>query len=472
MPVNSKHPDYEQQLPKWKRCRDVYEGSDAVKSEGEDYLPRPSGQSRSEYAAYVNRSLFFDSMARTIEGLVGAISRKDPAIEAPGALEAIMKDITLTGISFSEFIKSATREILITGRVGIYADWSDKAKRPYLTFYRAEQMINWFGDGSVVIEEGVCEASSADPFKTVSIKQWRHLAFNEEGVYTVTIYRQKERSGISGDEFYVHETQTPNSRGEPLKAIPFGLITQNGAATCIEKPPLIGLADVVLSHYKTSADLEHGRHFTALPTLYVTGCADDKPIHIGGSAAIVLSEPNAKVGYAEFSGAGLASLEKGLEQKEQQMATLGAGLFGGKKGGVEAAETARIRTSGENSLLAGIVSAMEDGMEKMLSVVALWMRAKGKLSLSMNRDFIGEKISADEIQALVKAFIAGAITLEVFLHNLEVGEALPPGMTIEEIAAQARSEQREEVEQQARTDAAKAMKKQEVPQEPAAAPGA
>jgi len=47
MPVDSKHFEYEDREPQWKRCRDIYNGSDAVKNAGEEYLPRPSAQTAS-----------------------------------------------------------------------------------------------------------------------------------------------------------------------------------------------------------------------------------------------------------------------------------------------------------------------------------------------------------------------------------------------------------------------------------------
>ena len=38
--------DYDAALPRWKMMRDAYAGRDAVKAEGELYLPRPAGMRR------------------------------------------------------------------------------------------------------------------------------------------------------------------------------------------------------------------------------------------------------------------------------------------------------------------------------------------------------------------------------------------------------------------------------------------
>lgn len=448
MQVDSQHPVYKARLKQWKRCRDVYEGSDAVKDAGEAYLPRPMGQSLYDFNAYKERAMFYGAFNRSVEGYVGSIARKAPKLDAPEAMEFVIDDITASGIGLLEFIKTVSAEALITGRVGVQVDFDEALGRPFLTYYKAEQIINWFADGGVMIEETVYEADPKDQFCMLSVQQWRHLGLID-GVYTVTLYR-KRNSHVS-NEFYVYSQIQPNLRAKTFGYIPFFFLSRKGAASGVDAPPLLTLADVVLSHYKTSADLEHGRHFSALPTLYITGMngADNGPIRIGSSEAIILQDPQAKVGYAEFTGAGLASLDKGLEQKEHQMAVLGAALFG-SKGGVEAAETARIRTNGENSLLSSIVSSTEEVLEACLKLMAEWMGVSYDIDLHINRDFVGERIAAPEILALVKAYASGAITLEVFLHNLQTGEMLPPEMDVDEQAA--------ELKAAAESQAAQAMK--------------
>jgi hypothetical protein len=437
VPVNSQHPAYKHRIGQWKRCRDVSEGSDAVKEAGEDYLARPKGQERSEYEAYKSRAMFYDALGRTIEGLVGSVARKEPKLEAPEILSYIEDDITGTGVGLLEFVKTIITELLTTDRIGMMVDLDKATKRPFLTIYRAEQIINWFDDGGVVLEEVVAEADPSDPFKIEMVTQWRHLGLFD-GVYGIEVWRK--RSTAKGEELYIYDKRTPDFREQPFTKIPFKFLSRKGADPTAERPPLIGLADVVLSHYRTSADLEHGRHFTALPTLFISGMNNqESDIHIGGSSAIILNDPQAKVGYAEFSGAGLASLEKGIEQKEEEMATLGAALFS-KRGGVETAEAARIRSSGESSLLSSIVTATEEVLEACLEMMCKWLGSDGTIDLHINRDFVGERITAQEILALLQAYTAGAMSLESFLHNLQTGEMLPPDLDIEAQAVELKAQ--------------------------------
>ena len=83
MPVNSTHPDYDANIVAWQRARDVFAGEDAVKSAAEKYLPRLDCQDDNEYLAYKNRASFFNASARTADGFVGLIFRRDPTFKLP-----------------------------------------------------------------------------------------------------------------------------------------------------------------------------------------------------------------------------------------------------------------------------------------------------------------------------------------------------------------------------------------------------
>jgi hypothetical protein len=52
VPVDSTHPEYDENVTAWLRARDVFAGEDAVKAAGVRYLPRLDSQTDDEYAAY------------------------------------------------------------------------------------------------------------------------------------------------------------------------------------------------------------------------------------------------------------------------------------------------------------------------------------------------------------------------------------------------------------------------------------
>ncbi len=121
------------------------------------------------------------------------------------------------------------------------------------------------------------------------------------------------------------------------------------------------------------------------------------------------------------------------------MAVLGAAVFGGGRKGVEAAETARIRTAGENSLLMGIVSSVEETLTAALKFAAEWSGAMGDIVVKLNRDFIDQRLDGQTLTGMVQAFQCGALSLETFLFNLQQAEMLEPNTQIDEEAAKLRA---------------------------------
>jgi hypothetical protein len=372
-----------------------------VKSRGNAYLPQPAGFDESDYAAYLNRTMFFEAVGRTIDGFVGAISRKDPTLNMPAAMEPVVEDATNDGLSLAELAKQLCAETILQGRVGILVDFDETKNRSYLSTYPTEAIINWSLDG-VVLHETVYEVDPEDPFKQRAVEQYRQLSLTEDR-YTVTIWRKKPDANQRIAEWIVFETITPVRRGKAFSEIPFFWVTPSGRTTRVDKPPLLGLVNICLSHYRNSADLEHGRHHCGCPTLWIAGLApriDDQPIRVGGTAAIILPDPQGKVGYAEFSGQGLGSLETALATKQEMMAVLGAQVFHDGPKGVEAAETARIRTSGETSLLSGVTTAVEETLEAAMQCAAEWMGVAGKVEITLNRAYVDTTLDGPTLTGL------------------------------------------------------------------------
>lgn len=426
---------YDANYAKWKRCRDSNEGGDAVKSSGKDYLPKPGGFDDEEYANYLLRALYYEAVGRTVSGFTGAIARKDPIIDIPAQLQPLVDDATANGLSLDELIKTLCSETILTGRVGVLVDYDEKMARCYLVPYLVESIVNW-ADELVVLNETVYERDPDDRFKMVAIEQYRQL-WMDDGAYTVTVWRKLKTEDNKPADWAVYSTIVPKRVGKALEAIPFHWLTPMGKTAAVARPPLLGLVDVCMAHYRNSADLEWGLHFSGLPTLYVTGSMPtDEPVRAGSTAAIMIENPAAKVGYAEFDGDGLGSLERQMESKERMMAVLGASVFSQEKNGVESEGTTRIRKSGETNLLVGVVVSVEETIKAALECAAEWMGIAGEVEVTLNRDFIADTIDGPTLTAMVAAVQAGAMSLNTFTYALEQGDILPPDTDIDtEVAA-------------------------------------
>ncbi len=190
---------------------------------------------------------------------------------------------------------------------------------------------------------------------------------------------------------------------------------------CVDKPPLLDLVDVNLSHYRTTADYEHGLHFTGLPTPVVTGYySDDKSasLRIGSGTAWLLPDSQSKAFYLEFTGQGLAELREALRSKEAMMATLGARILAPEKRAAESAQTANIHRSSENSVLASISQSISIGLTHVMEYLRDWSGVTGDVKVELNRDFIPNSMTAQDLDVLVKSWQAGAISANVLFENL------------------------------------------------------
>jgi len=445
MPVNTPHADYTANILKWQRCRDAYEGEDAIKARNETYLPKLSSMLNAadpKYIAYKERAMFMSATTRTVEGLVGMCIRKPIDVTIPDKFKYLTDDITDTGINLTNFIKNILSEVTLTARAGLLVDRSSDADgRPYVVLYSAEHVLNWrFNDAGflslLVLQETRAEVDPKDVFKVNEKIVYRHLYLDDEGYYQISIWQEDP---AKKGEFIETRLDTPTLRGNPMTEIPFIFVSPQGTDPSIEKPPLLDMINVNISHYRTSADLEHGRHFTALPTPYIFGVDltedenGNKPqINIGSETAVVSENAGGTAGYMEFTGQGLSALERAMDEKAGYMIVLGATILQTQKKGVESADTARLNKSSETSTMVSIVFAVEDAVKQALELMVAWENAVATIDIEINKDLLDQVIDYQTITALLGAWQQGAISHETLLFNYKRGELLPDDITIEQ----------------------------------------
>lgn len=459
MPVTSTHRQYDGFRKKWKRCRDAAEGSDAVKDAGTEYLPKLTSQERDEYEAYKTRALWYGATGRTIQGLAGGCFRKAPRAELPAAFGDWERDITLTGVPLEVFARDVMDEVLTVGRVGVYAEMpperergqdapangARRPRRPYLVMVKAENILNWmvtYEDGRQVLTRVVIredkELPGADAFQVKHEDRWREMAL-EDGRYVQRVWKKVERDvtrttvGQAQDEYVVEETIVPTRRLKPLDFIPFAFVGPANLTPDVEKPPLLDLVDVNLSHYRSSADLEHGRHYCGLPTPWVAGFPKETKLRVGSNIAWVAEDASAKAGILEFTGQGLGALENALEAKERLLAVLGARLLEQQKRAAEAAETVWLRQSGEQVTLLSIIATVELGVLQALRWAVYWAGGdEEKVTFELNKDVVAVQAQPQQLVALLQVVQGGLMTFETAYYNLEQLEMTRPGVTAEE----------------------------------------
>ena len=431
------HPEYRDNLVFWNKCRDTYNGEEAVKKNS-SYLPYLTGMSDEEYHAYRERAVYLNTMRRTVHGMAGAAMRKLPAVNLPEAILDYVEDIDLRGTTLYEFIHKVLTETLITGRCVIVVDRHYNG-RAYLSLYNAESFINWrVEDGISVMATFVENLDySEDGWSHEEKIQYRIFDINDSGFVNIRVAEEYLPENDTPGGFKILSEVLPSVRGEPMSKLPVVAVNTMGSSYLdVDRPPLLDLTNLSLAHYRASSDLEHGRHFTALPQGWITGVDPDdhsSGIVIGSSSAWLIPNEGARVGYLEFTGAGLGSLENSLKEKESMMAIVGARLLEGGKRGVESADETKVRQNIETSVLSNVVMSVQNGITKALKYLVDWEGGDtGEVSVEMNMDFVNVRLPHQEIIALVQAYQMGGLSMDTLLYNLKQGEVIPHDVSIED----------------------------------------
>lgn len=457
--VDTKHSQYDANTSIWAKCRDAVAGQEAVHLAGERYLPKLEKQSDKEYKAMVARTLYYNATGRTLDGMTGLIFRRPPTIEAPEALlEVVKKDADTLGTPLLAFCEKAVDELMQVGRLGLFADYppvdgirtqaEQKAAgaRPFLRIYKAEEIINWrtarVNNQTVLSLVVLAEVhEEVDGFGVKRTEQRRVLKL-EQGAYLVEVWRKVEGADKKVEWQLAEGPMAPKQGGKPMAYIPFLICGPLGVESNVAKPPMLDLVNVNLSHYRTTADYEHGLHFTGLPTPIVTGhqFAENEEFALGSTVVKAFGHPEAKAFFLEFQGEGLTQLSKRLEEKEAMMASLGARMLAAEKRQAETAETAAIHRSGENSVLASLANAASQALALALEWCSLYDGLTPEIKVELNTDYLPGGMTAQELTALVQAWQAGAFSHLTLLDNLARGEiarhGVKPEQEIEQIQAE------------------------------------
>lgn len=444
--VENINPVYELLLPKWSNCRVVYGGEDSVHEAGELLLPKLQQQDDSMYEAYKMRARFLPAFKRTVQGVVGTMTRKEPVYNVEG-IEDLVNNITGNGTTIQDYVEEVTDEMAIVGICGTLVDHipvneeltiaqSESSNiRPNFGLYKAEQIINWKYDTvnnvKVLVMVVLLEYYTdwVNDFTSEIKKQYRVLRLDEDNTYTQQIYRPNAEQGKE-----ICDLVYPKVNGQTIKYIPFYLHGK------YENPPLYDLVTTNIKHYQLKADHNHALHYIGLPTPIFPGVDPNdpnKPRAIGPEQIVYLSNPQAKPYYLVYGGEGLASVEKELEELKNDMAFLGAQMLAPADMVAETATKATFRNASETSALALMAKNESSTITEALQFLAVWAgvpeeTAKEKIGVDISTDFNPLRLGPQELVSLVQGWQSGAYSKQTLFRNLQEGEIIEGDKSFEE----------------------------------------
>lgn len=431
MPVTTHHPDYDKMLPEWQLVRACIAGPREVKALKRDLLPAPgeytkdnkTNYDQDRYAAYLCRAIYVNVTGRTKEGLSGLVFRNDPEIDLPSTLEYLNEDADGSGQSLTQLTKDVQGSLFGSGREILLVDYPEVPEgltreqfamvdpKAHIKRYTCENLINWktatFNGVNkltlAVLEES--EEAPEDEFDNTTVKRYRVLRLRD-GSYTVEI-RDED------DKIITPEFSPRKANGSAFDEIPMFIIGSQNNDPSVDEIPLADIAHVNVGHYRNSADLEENCHIHGQLTLGMASKMSWDEFKTANPNGVRVG---ARTGHYLGDGGGFTSIQADanqladtlMERKEEQMVKLGARLIE-KRNPNETATQSVIDATGQNSVLADLVTNVEEGIVRAIQWCGQFMGDEQEFTFVINRQFYPHEVDATLLSAALQQYDRGLI---------------------------------------------------------------
>lgn len=449
MAINNKHKQYKKYSDKWKKIENITEGDEV-----EQYLitlnPKDKSQeNRFRNEQYQDRAVFYDIAGYTKAGLVSLPFSKPSSIELPTSLEYLVDNVDGKGSDLTQQAKDSLSQVIGKGRCGLFVTFPKTEKelsKADMNLYfstiqkvEANQIINWHTRtvGSialldlVVIQEEVCELN-LETYEEESYDQITELYLDEFQVYVVRKWKHNKKD----DTWVITDKSVPKqANGQPFHKIPFIFLGSEYNSAEVNHPPLLNLCNQNIAHYRNSADYEDSVFYCGQAQPWMSGFTTEHAKLLKSSETYVGSRNLMGVPSGERFGFESAPpnplARQAMLDKVDIMIGLGA-RFIKESGKIKTATEAASDSKVQHSQLATIVANVNEGYQKALHFVSLFMGNKEEVNFELNTNFISPTASAQDIQAMVASFIQGAIPQSDYFRWLKQRDLVDPEKTVDE----------------------------------------
>ena len=448
----TKHREFERWCPDWKKNRDCWTGSTAIKKGRYLYKlrvhARVQGRTYEKYADYLEQAYYYPVVYRTVEGVLGMIFQRAPQVILPEPMEILKTSMDGKNTDIYEWMKSLMRDIILESRRLLMGSILNGV--PITTGFCATTVTHWCKDGYAVYEE------EGDDSKEAFVPGQKYEAFHlygtdERGAFYMKSMRYLKNPDKSEDAWVntVERFYKGQSDKTIIPFLPLADCRVGGDRDKLAPAPASALCDASIKHYNELSRLSYARGIT-LPIPWVTGASvngtgenDSDEFTMEPGRGLVFRSEKTRLGMLEHSGAGLGSMENGIKHIEEMMAFLGSRMISQFTDPIKTLGHARLQYASEHSNLGSPVDAVEIGTNEILRKMAEWIGAEWRMEgddenpahgVTFNRDFIRLRLEAADIQALQGLYMSNMIPLNVALENLQKGGIISEDSSLADIA--------------------------------------
>ncbi|QDP66411.1 MAG: putative portal protein [Prokaryotic dsDNA virus sp.] len=411
--------------PHWGLIETLLGGTYKIRKGHRKFLPQEPREQDFSYDNRLQRSVLSPYYVRLERMLAGMLTRKPVRLnDVSDVIREQLFDVDLQGNDLQTFLYDTSRICLRYGHVGVLVDAPTAGEngRPYWVSYSPRDILGWrtqIIDGQQKLMQLRLSETIIAPDGLYGEKQIEQVRVLTPGAFE--IHQKNEK----GDFQIVNEGRTS------LSDIPFSVAYSNRMGVLESIPPLGDIAELNLQHYRVQSDLANQLHISAVPMLAIFGFPQSaEEISAGPGEAMALPE-GSEAKYIEPAGNSYEAQFKQLDRIADQINALGlASVIGAKLVG-ETAEAKRIDRSQGDSTMMVVSQQMQDMIDNCLRFHAEYMQENNPGSCLVNRDFMGMRLTPQDIQALLQLYTAGTITQETLLLQLEAGEILGDEFNVE-----------------------------------------
>ena len=374
---------------KWNRCRDVFAGSDLVKSLGDKYLPKSrwhrngGTDGKQDYEDYKARAIFFSYLKDAVETSLGVLKKGEPTIKLPPQIAFMEKSATVYHDGLTSLKGKLDKTIMITGCAGLSLEVNNSgngdADRPdfFINIWQPESIKDKNFSHDELTGESYATLVLLDESEMVFDKntkrrvldtKWRVMGLDAQGRYYTSLMKPEQYPDFDLDNPPVAADQSnpqmgeavyPLYHGDTFPRIPFTFVNASDlSGGHYEDPPLYDLVDLVIALYRGDADYRQTLHFTASDFYKHTGCNDPAKqrklsvgaggiLHLGGEEDIaVVSSPG---GGANLQREALNNLHAQCQQRIMTLLDVGANQSGAALEIVQNSKSARLEPINQNT---------------------------------------------------------------------------------------------------------------------------
>lgn len=486
---------YQRSKPRWRLCRDLMIGTEAIRAGGVIYLPQHPNEGTARYNTRRVIAGLFNGFKRTVLASVGLLVQEEPTLgeDMPNELVELAENIDGSGTHLAVFTKHLATAGMVDGFAGIVTEYPRKGDprinlskaslagqeafrngddldaadekaiglRPYFILVKADAVVLPLYETvngkktlvQLILREAVTERKGR--FGLVNVIRYRVYELTPAGVF---YERWTERDGkLARDE-------GPNAMRN-ITGIPWSpMVAGTEVAPNEYMPPLMDLANLNIEHHNIKTGILSLESLACVPTPVRIGATPDSD---GNYPDLVLGPGNTieapategvttPVYWLSPPVDVLASSMQSLENTKTEMGAMGA-AFLAPQIVQETAAAKRMDASADAATISSVSRALKDCLESAFGFAGQYIKQPAG-SVTLNAEFTGEGIDPEYLKVIVAAYQEGALSLEELRFVLQTGqlpEDFDAAKELDLVAKQAADREAEEQERVAREKAGK-----------------